>query len=121
MDNFTDDASPKAGVPTGSEAVARCSFTNGLRRIATERDCATKWGGDAPGVRFRCYLCGHKFAVGDGWRWQYCGETYTSTERGKAYGAINFLVCDACDGPDVVRRWLDRNAEFHSAKFWALQ
>ena len=42
-------------------------FTNQKRRIATERDVAARWGGGG----FGCGMCGVRFKVGDGWRWQY--------------------------------------------------
>ena len=70
------------------------SWTDQKRRIATEKDCQTRWGAGKPGEQFLCSLCGHKFKVGDGWRWVYTG--------GK--GIVNFFVCDNCDGPDVVDR-----------------
>ncbi len=87
------------------------NFTNQQRRIATEADCKARWGAGAPGAHFRCYLCGHKFKVGDGWRWVY------ATNR----GYINFLTCDDCDGEDVLERWIQLNLEFRSDKFWSLR
>lgn len=98
----------------------REGFTNGLRRVATEQECITKWSGDRPGVRFRCALCAHRFKVGDGWRWQYSGGSHFDVD-GKRWGVCNFMVCDACDGPDVIDRWVDRHREYYSDKFWALR
>lgn len=94
------------------------SFTNQKRRTATGVDVKASWGGARPGMRFRCCLCGHKFAVGDGWRWVYCGES--AEIDGKKRGFPNFLTCDACDGPDVIQRWIDRWREFFSDRFWAM-
>jgi hypothetical protein len=96
------------------------SFTDGKRRVATEHNCVTRWGGESKGRRFRCYLCGHRFQPGDGWRWQYAAGQNV-TEDGRKFGVTNFLVCDACDGPDVLDRWVKRNAEFLSDRFWALR
>jgi hypothetical protein len=39
-------------------------------------------------------MCGHKFEVGDVWRWLYSKTT------------INPLICEKCDGPDVLERWV---------------
>jgi ribosomal protein L24E len=100
---------------------AQRSFTDRKRRIATERDVNARWSGDLPGVRFRCGLCGHRFKIGDGWRWVYGdGRTFT-TENGKKCGVCNFLTCDACDTPDVLDKWVARYEEFASPRFWALR
>ena len=68
------------------------SFTDQKPRVATEADCLAKWSGDP--ANFRCYMCGHKFEVGDVWRWLYSKTT------------INPLICEKCDGPDVLERWV---------------
>lgn len=99
----------------------RTTFTDQKRHIATEADCKASWGGEKNGGRFRCYLCGHRFKPGDGFRWIATGGKYYTTDEGRKFGTINFKTCDACDGPDVIERWLDRNREFSSAKFWALR
>lgn len=95
------------------------SFTDQNRRVATEEDCGRRWGGEPKGTRFRCYLCGHQFKAGDGWRWVY-GSGATYEINGKRFGVINFLTCDSCDGDTVLARWVKRNEEFHSERFWAL-
>jgi hypothetical protein len=82
-------------------------FTNQKPRIATEHDCRIRWRGAPPGRDFRCYMCGHKFEVGDGWRWIWA--TYR--------GVINPIVCEKCDGPDVLERWLEQNEEA-KRRFW---
>src|SRR5574340_755940 len=99
------------------------SFTSQQRQVATEKDCSvTKWSGAGPGVRFRCYLCGHKFIVGEGWRWVYsAGRTFENADEKRMNGVINFICCDSCDGPDVLDRWVERNREFYGDKFWALR
>lgn len=72
------------------------SFSDQKPRIATEEDCQAKWGfRSGKGEGFLCRLCGHKFVVGDYWRWVFAGDR----------GCINALVCEKCDGPDVVDRW----------------
>ena len=48
------------------------SFTDQKPRVATEKHCKTKWSGDQ--ANFRCYMCGHKFEVGDIWRFVYAGN-----------------------------------------------
>lgn len=95
------------------------SFTNGKRWVASEKDCRTKWGLEGDG--FRCGLCGHRFAPGDGVRWQYgAGRTFKA-EDGKTYGVCNFKVCDQCDGPDVLDRWVALHEEISQPKFWAVR
>lgn len=78
------------------EAARNERFTNGKRRVVTEDDLRSRWGLNSD--KLRCYMCGHEFALGEYWRWQYMNDTSPS------YG--NFNVCDACDGPDVKDRWL---------------
>lgn len=80
------------------------SFTDQKPRIATQKDCESKWGLSSNNDRFRCYLCGYKFVVGDYWRWQYSAHL------------INFLVCENCDGPDVLEKWNDHHKQFLKAK-----
>ena len=96
-------------------------FTNQKRRVATEEECHAPWGGLKNGAGFRCYLCGHRFRPGDGWRWVYTGSRNFQTPEGKTFGVINFKTCDACDGPTVIDRWIARNIEFSSDRFWALR
>lgn len=95
------------------------NFTDGVRRIATAKDCAAKWGLDGNG--FRCALCGHHFKEGDGFRWQWMTGQSWPTPDGKKIAVCNFKTCDECDGPDVCERWVLRNYEFRSDKFWALR
>ena len=85
------------------------SFTDGKPRVATEEEVDASWGGMKHGKRFRCYLCGYKFQVGDTWRWVYANG------HSPAYG--NFMVCDKCDGLDVLDKWNKANEEARQ-KFW---
>lgn len=65
------------------------SFASGKRMIATDHDChVAKWSGREAG-NFYCQTCGHKFCVGDGYRWIYA--------NGHSPSAGNFIVCDNCD------------------------
>jgi hypothetical protein len=93
------------------------SFTDQKQRIATERDCQARWSGNRPGENFRCYLCGHKFIPGDLWRWQY-GSGRAFEHDGKRWGVCNFLVCDKCDGPDVLDTWVEMNRELKQRFWW---
>ncbi len=97
------------------------SFTDQKRRVATEEDCKRGWGGGKNGVYFRCYLCGHKFKPGDGYRWIYSAGAGFVAEDGKRYGVVNPMTCDSCDGDDVLDRWVKRNEEFNAPHFWALR
>jgi hypothetical protein len=85
------------------------SFTDQQPRVATEKDCQTKWSGDP--ANFRCYMCGHKFEVGDIWRFVYAGDR----------GAINPLICKVCDGPDVLDRWVAHYRHAESAYWWLMR
>jgi len=89
------------------------SFTDQKQRIATEHECHVRYGGVPSGKRFKCYLCAHKFVVGDKWRWVY------SLRR----GCCSLLVCEACDGTneEVLDKWEALNKEYRSDKFWALR
>jgi len=83
---------------------------------ATEKEIKVRWDG-GPSERFRCYLCGHKFKLGDMWRWVY-GDCRTVTDlNGKTWGVMNFMTCADCDGDDVLDRWVERNQEYYT-KFW---
>jgi hypothetical protein len=96
------------------------SFTDQKRRIAVESDLKARWGGHPAGERFRCYMCGHKFRLGDGWRWVYAGGRTFEVE-GKKSGLYNFMVCDSCDGDDVLDRWVKMNEEYHTKFWWAIR
>ena len=97
------------------------SFTDQKRRIVTEDDLTAPWGGYRDGRNFRCYLCGYRFKVGDGWRWVASGGASFEVDS-KRFGCINFKVCDACDGDDVRERWAQRYVEFYGDdRFWALR
>ena len=84
------------------------NFTNQKPFVVGEGELKARWGGAAPGVRFRCGLCGHRFQLGDTARW-------ICTRLG------NPFLCVSCDGPDVLKRWEALHAEFHSDKFWFLR
>lgn len=82
-------------------------------RAATEGDLRARWTGGKPGENFRCYLCGHRFKVGDMWR-------PVADNDGAGCGLGNFLVCATCDGPDVRARWHAIAAELRAnrERFW---
>lgn len=92
------------------------SFTDGQPRIATEEDCAAKWSGGRNGIFFRCKVCGHRFVVGDVWRFVYMtsGDGVIG-----GMGIPNALVCGACDGPDVRARIVEHWREAVT-RFWHL-
>lgn len=88
------------------------TWTNGKPFIATVEDCARRWSCGKPGERFRCALCGHKFAPGDTVRWQYTNDV------AKAGG--NPFVCQTCDvGRDgIIAEILRRRAELKADRWW---
>lgn len=71
------------------------SFTDQKQRVATEEDVKSPWSGVPNGGRFYCYLCGYRFKVNDKWRWVYGGSL----------ALCNLLICEECDGPDVLDKW----------------
>jgi len=73
------------------------SFTDGKPRIATEEDMRMPWNCKPNGEGFLCKLCGHKFQVGDYWRFVYANGT-------PGQGTGNFWVCKECDKPDALQR-----------------
>lgn len=84
-------------------------ITDQKPRIATEADIRSPWNGGKDGKYFRCYLCGHKFQVGDQYRF-ILSKAYT-----------NFLVCAGCDCEDVERKWIALHLEWYKlkeGKFW---
>ena len=99
------------------------SFTNQKPRIATEEECKASWGGYKNGAHFRCYLCGHKFIVGDQWRW-VCGgtKTFISSLDGKTYGVSNLMVCKKCDdtNEEVLNKWQAAYEELNTRFWWAI-
>ena len=73
------------------------NFTDQKPRIATQKDLNSPWSGCRHGKFFACGLCGHHFKVGDKWRWIYTNNIPGATG--------NPLICEKCDGPDVIERW----------------
>jgi len=57
---------------------------------------------------FRCYLCGHVFTIGDYWR----------RVDASGFGLTNPLVCEKCDGPDVLDRWKQQNIDAANRFWW---
>lgn len=86
------------------------SFTNGQPWIATDKDCGMRWSCGKPGEHFRCGFCGHKFVPGDRVRWQYTNDIPGA--------GGNPMVCEKCDGPDVVERWAKKCAEWAADAWW---
>lgn len=67
------------------------SFTDQKPRVFSPEDARPgAWGNRL----LQCSLCGHKFKVGDYWRWVYAPGNY-----------LNLETCVKCDGPDVLDRY----------------
>jgi len=94
------------------------SFTDQKPHIATEETCQAPWGGHRDGSHFRCCLCGHRFKPGDTYRWQ-CGSGHTYEFEGRTYGTRNFLVCQSCDGDDVIGRWIEQLKDWMRRFWWS--
>lgn len=88
------------------------SFTDQKQRVATEAECNFNWRGRAKGEGFRCNLCGHRFQIGDKWRW-----VHATHER-----MCNLMVCEVCDGTneEVLAKWKKHHDDWKIAKerFW---
>jgi hypothetical protein len=89
-------------------------FTNGRLRIATEDDVQTNWGSHGIGRAFRCCLCGHKFKVGDVWRWVYTNSSYLKGVKGNAF------ICQGCDMSDeaIIQALHVRYEVLMDEEFW---
>ena len=84
------------------------NFTDQKSKIATEQDTTAPWGGAKNGKYFRCYLCGHKFQVGDKYRFIFSNHG-------------NLMVCNACDENDPIQKWIELHEEWkllREGKFW---
>ena len=79
--------------------MSKSSFTDGKPRIATEEECGGPWRALKNGKGFYCSLCGHRFKVGDQWRWQYTNDVPGA--------GGNPMVCEKCDGTkdEIVAKW----------------
>lgn len=75
----------------------------------TEEHLKMPWAGYKNGKKFRCYLCGYKFKLGD-----YFRLVYTNSTPGCG-GNPN--VCENCDGPDVIEKWKQMHIDART-KFW---
>lgn len=95
--------------PNDTPASATARFTDQQRHVATAATIRMPWNGGKNGKYFRCKLCGHKFDEGDGYRWVYSRRF------------SNLMVCDSCDGPDVLERWIAANEELERRFWWALE
>jgi len=84
-------------------------ITDQKPHIATLEDTISNWACGRNGKYFRCYLCGHKFQVGDQYRFVF-GKT-----------RCNLLVCEKCDTGDVLAKWDNHYLEWNklkNGKFW---
>lgn len=76
-------------------------------RFATEEDVKAPWSGGGGGRYFRCKLCGHRFEVGDYYRFVF-----------HKFG--NILVCKDCD-TNPEEKWTQIHEEWDRLKegrFW---
>ena len=85
------------------------SFTDQKPKTVTKKQYPGNWGGYKDGRKFRCYMCGHYFKIGDIFRWVL-----------EIKNVVNILVCADCDGPDIIDRWEKRLEEYNALreKFW---
>lgn len=99
------------------------SFTDQKLHQATEEECKAPWSGHRDGSHFRCYLCGHKFRVGDWWRWVCSGDRcWVDPNNYKKWGLSNLMVCKACDGTndEVLDKWVIAHIELYTRFWWSI-
>jgi hypothetical protein len=62
--------------------------------------------------RCACYMCGQDFKVGEVFRWVFTNGTEGASG--------NPIVCENCDGDDVIERWKAKHSQFKEIKnsFW---
>lgn len=89
------------------------SFTDQKPRATTQEHIDAKWGGRKNS--HWCDMCGHRFAIGEIWRWVYANNKESGVRSG------NFVVCESCDGDDVLARRAAQEAEFFSDRFRSLR
>ena len=85
--------------------------------VVSEGHVNVRWGGyptTSPQSRFRCFLCGHAFTIGDTARVVLC-----SMPPGRSIGLAcgNQFVCGACDGEDVLHR-IKAHEDEGRKRFW---
>lgn len=87
-------------------------FTDGKPRIASEATLLLPFKGKRDGSKFRCRLCGHRFKVGDWWRFVLANIEGSPSRFG------NFITCQKCDGPDILERAGAQEAEARQRFWW---
>jgi len=87
------------------------SFLDQKQRIATEEDLRLPWSGNKD--NFSCGFCGHKFKVGDTWRFVFTNDSKISGTAG------NPLCCKECDdtNENLIKKLSDTYQEFMQGKF----
>jgi len=93
------------------------SLTDQQPRRVTEQDLKMKWSGQKDNSHFRCYMCGHKFVLDDYWRFVFSDSSTFTDIFGKKWAMSNAIVCEKCDGPDVLDRWKKMHEEAYN-KYW---
>jgi hypothetical protein len=71
------------------------NWTDQTQQVFTRQDFDSKWGSHG---KHYCKLCNRDFQIGDKWRWIYATSLL--------YPYPNFSVCEECDGPDVLTRYV---------------
>lgn len=84
-----------------------------FQKVVTEKTIAAyKRKGETSRNSCRCYLCGHAFKVGE--IMSLANGNSTPDKR----SLHNFLVCEACDGEDVLDRWIEHCKEGVKKYWW---
>ena len=88
------------------------SLRTGLPVTVTQELLKLPWAGNQ--ANFRCYFCGHKFELGERFRWIF------TNDLPKASG--NPLACESCgtDREQLRQKWAAMHEEFKALKqrFW---
>jgi hypothetical protein len=83
----------------------RGHFTDGKPLVVDPMWLGLNWSGRGRDG-FRCHLCGHRFDLGDTFRFVFV-DRYP-----------NALICGTCDGSDVIERWKAWVDELRVRAWW---
>lgn len=86
-------------------------FLDQQPHVATTEECLFPWSGGKDGKHFRCYLCGHRFVPGDTYRFLFNSQQ----------SPPHLLVCDKCDGGDVLARFREMRRIAEKTYWWAFK
>lgn len=95
------------------------NWLKGEWTAATDKAVKASWSGGKNGVYFRCYFCGHRFAVGDEYRAIF---TNMQSLRDRGIPGGNPLTCRSCNPSgeleEMYEKWRQMHAVLDEPRFW---